>query len=139
MAGTYLGAAFVILLGGRSWTRFPAHTYWPRVFLFGATVILSETRNVLAGIVLAVAIAVILIDDFQVPHDPGYGFDAHDGVPLSLDYFGLPDGVVREFPATPSHEETGGRRGALYFAKGPSAHRAIRQMSDQGHLLIAYG
>jgi len=61
MAGTYLGAAFVILvLGGRSWTRFPAHTYWPRVFLFGATVILSETRNVLAGIVLAVAIALWL-------------------------------------------------------------------------------
>jgi len=83
--------------------------------------------------------SIILIDDFQVPHDPGYGFDAHDGVPLSLDYLGLPDGVVGAFPATPSHKETGGRRGALYIAKGPSAHRAIRQMADQGHLLIVDG
>lgn len=58
VAATYLGAAFVILvLGGRSLTRFPAWTYWPRLLLLGGTIYLAQTRSVLGGIVLAIGVA----------------------------------------------------------------------------------
>jgi len=57
-AATYLGVALVILVaGGRSLTRFPGWSYWPRLVLFGATIYLGQTRSVIAGVVVAVAVA----------------------------------------------------------------------------------
>jgi len=57
-AATYLGCAFVILVaGGRSLTRFPAWSYWPRLLLFGATIYLGQTRSVIAAVVVAIAVA----------------------------------------------------------------------------------
>lgn len=54
---------------------------------------------------------VVVIDDFEVPDDPGYTFDDYGpSKRLSVDY--LPDvGWSVFFPALPSSEETGGRRG----------------------------
>lgn len=83
--------------------------------------------------------SITLIDDFQVPEDPGYGFDTHDGIPLALDYLELPVSTLCAFPATPSHQESGGKRGALYIANGPSARHAISHLADQGLLAIVGG
>ena len=60
--------------------------------------------------------AVILIDDFQVPDDAGYGFDDYGpGRRLSADY--LPDRVwadyVALYPAVRSQDETGKKRGCI--------------------------
>jgi hypothetical protein len=58
--------------------------------------------------------AVVLIDDFAVPGDPGYGFDDYGpGRVINLDYVErsrLPP-LHLFFPATPSRFETGRRRG----------------------------
>ena len=71
---------------------------------------------------------VILIDDFEVPGDPGYEFD--DFGPnkrLSVDYLeAVPTGVdfYVFFPTAPSKEETGGSRGlALVTANSTIAER----------------
>jgi hypothetical protein len=57
-AATYLGCAFVILVaGGKSVTAFRAWSYWPRLLLFGATIYVSQTRSVIAAVVVAVGVA----------------------------------------------------------------------------------
>lgn len=64
--------------------------------------------------------AVVMIDDFQVPDDPGYGFDDYgrEGA-LTLDY--LPSVSLTQgsafFPSAPSEAETGPRRGCIVLAK----------------------
>lgn len=73
------------------------------------------------GIILAdYPRAVILIDDFEVPGDPGYGFDdCGDGNVLSLRYLA---GAIEEFqpsvafPALPSDRESGSKRGCVVLA-----------------------
>lgn len=58
---------------------------------------------------------VVMIDDFQVPDDPGYGYDDYGpGKALTEGY--LPDEVAswqRLYPTAPSDEETGARRGCV--------------------------
>lgn len=60
--------------------------------------------------------AVLLIDDFAVPDDPGYGFDDYGpDKRLTLEYLlqaELPH-LSLYFPSAPSHEETGARRGCV--------------------------
>lgn len=60
--------------------------------------------------------AVIMIDDFQVPGDEGYGYALYGGKPLDETY--LPDlGDWQMFyPSVPSAQETGARRGYAIFA-----------------------
>ena len=60
--------------------------------------------------------AVILIDDFQVPGDEGYGYALYGGKPLDETY--LPDlGTWSMFyPTVPSAQETGAKRGYVIFA-----------------------
>lgn len=60
--------------------------------------------------------AVVMIDDFEVPGDPGYGFDDYGpGHRLSLDLLrGLArDGLSAFVPRAPAEEETGARRGCV--------------------------
>lgn len=58
--------------------------------------------------------AVVLIDDFKVEGDTGYGFDSYsEDDSLTLDYLSksnLP-ALWCFFPTTPSHQETGFKRG----------------------------
>jgi hypothetical protein len=68
-------------------------------------------RAELAIIVEAWPNAVIVIDDFEVPDDPGYGFDAYDGRRISVDSLPRLPGWALLFPAVRSEEETGARRG----------------------------
>ena len=64
---------------------------------------------------------VLMIDDFQVPHDDGYGFDDYGtGKRLTLRDFGSAferNGLVPFFPRVPSGEETGHLRGCVVLAK----------------------
>ena len=58
--------------------------------------------------------SVIVMDDFEVEGDPGYGFDEYGpGMRLSRQY--LPDHVLADYvllyPKAPSSRETGSRRG----------------------------
>lgn len=64
---------------------------------------------------------VLMIDDFQVPGDDGYGFDDYGvGKRLALRDFGSVferNGLVPFFPRAPSAEETGHLRGCVILAK----------------------
>ncbi|WP_406475380.1 hypothetical protein [Streptomyces sp. NBC_01615] len=60
--------------------------------------------------------AVVVIDDFRVNDDPGYGHETYHGVPLDPDYLPQLPGWRRYYPAARSFEETGMRRGCLILA-----------------------
>jgi hypothetical protein len=60
--------------------------------------------------------AILLIDDFAVPDDPGYGFDDYGpDKRLTLEYLrhGKLPPLSTYFPSAPSHQETGARRGCV--------------------------
>lgn len=72
--------------------------------------------------------AVVMIDDFAVPDDPGYGFDDYGaGSALTLDYLVehhiLPAGVW--FPRCAAGSETGARRGCVLLARAAAVVREI--------------
>jgi hypothetical protein len=59
---------------------------------------------------------VIVVDDFQVPDDPGYGFDDYGfGKRLSLEYLlqAAAPSIAIFFPRARSESETGARRGSV--------------------------
>jgi len=85
---------------------------------------------------VAWADCVIVIDDFLVPHDSGYGYDTYDGQPLSIDMICLPPGVTAAYPALPAAQETGAKRGTLYLGQGRGAD-CIAAAVDAGHLTLA--
>ncbi len=78
----------------------------------------------------------VVIDDFRVPGEPGYGYDIYNGVPLSLDELSLPEGVTVAFPAITAVEETGSRRGTVYLASGDSARSALDTAAREGLVAI---
>ncbi len=67
---------------------------------------------------------IIMIDDFAVPGDPGYGYDSYGGgVQLNLDYLPGRDllGFRGLFPNLRSADETGARRGCVVLARSGRA------------------
>lgn len=65
--------------------------------------------------------AVVMVDDFQVPSDPGYGFDDYGpGRALTPEYI-LPalaaHSLVALYPSTPAARESGARRGCVVIAR----------------------
>ncbi|MFM2423164.1 MAG: hypothetical protein RL291_1694 [Pseudomonadota bacterium] len=62
--------------------------------------------------------AVVMVDDFKVPNDPGYAYDNYGpGKSLELSYLGnlvAPDAFSTYVPKAPSNTETGFRRGTLF-------------------------
>jgi hypothetical protein len=68
--------------------------------------------------------AVVMVDDFQVPGDAGYGYDDY-GVGKSLVFAYIAPGVTVHrleafYPSTPSTEEGGWRRGCIVLARQAS-------------------
>jgi hypothetical protein len=65
--------------------------------------------------------AVVMVDDFQVPDDPGYGHDDYGpGKALTVDYIAPAVeryGLVAFYPARPASEESGARRGCVVLAR----------------------
>ena len=64
---------------------------------------------------------VVMIDDFQVPDDPGYGYDDYGpGKSLNPEYIApltKTHGLAVFHPSTPSEEETGWRRRCAILCK----------------------
>lgn len=64
---------------------------------------------------------VAIVDDFEVPDDPGYGFDNY-GPGKALNLALLKGTQLKDcaffFPSAPSSEETGYKRGCLVIARG---------------------
>jgi len=77
--------------------------------------------------------AVVMIDDFQVPHDSGYTYDDYgQGKALTPDYIApavAKHDLVIYYPATPAAEETGKRRGSVILAKRDPHGSALASMS----------
>jgi hypothetical protein len=74
--------------------------------------------------------ATVLVDDFEVPDDPGYGFDSYGSdLALNASYIDL---AVREhqlamyYPSTPSCAETGMRRGCVVLCKDDGLIERLR-------------
>jgi hypothetical protein len=65
--------------------------------------------------------AIVMIDDFQVPWDPGYGFDDYgNGNALTSEYIASVVnrlGLETFYPSVKSGEETGKKRGCVVLAK----------------------
>jgi hypothetical protein len=69
--------------------------------------------------------AIVMIDDFQVPFDKGYGYDDYGvGKALTADYI-VPIVAAHSlevfYPSTPSSQETGARRGCVVIASNTVA------------------
>lgn len=68
--------------------------------------------------------SVVVIDDFQVPDDAGYGFDDYgESRRLCLEYLQVPRALVFKifWPSAPSGVETGRRRGCVILATDDAA------------------
>jgi hypothetical protein len=78
----------------------------------------------------------VVIDDFRVPGQPGYGYDIYDGVPLSIEELSVPKGVVVAYPAVAPAAETGSRRGTLYLAHGEAARSALGAAEREGLVAV---
>lgn len=77
---------------------------------------------------------VIVIDDFRVPGDPGFGFDTYGAVPFDWDYIapafeGHRDQVSVFYPGYASSMETGAKRGFVMIASKALAPAIIDHVS----------
>jgi hypothetical protein len=78
--------------------------------------------------------AIVMVDDFQVPFDRGYGYgDYRMGLALTRKYI---DTVVRAhglfafYPSVHSSKESGARRGCVVLAKKPSVIEILASMPE---------
>jgi hypothetical protein len=73
--------------------------------------------------------AIVMIDDFQVPDDPGYAYDDYGpSKALTLEYTQSVSemfGLDLYFPSVPSLKETGGRTGCVVMAERDSEARVL--------------
>lgn len=68
----------------------------------------------------------ILIDDFKVPGDDGYGYDDYGpGAALTLDYLESASWWCALVPTLPSEDETGARRGCVLLAPPSDVQRLV--------------
>jgi len=63
----------------------------------------------------------VVIDDFEVPDDPGYGFDRYGDTVLGFDLLPPLPGFDAYLPAAPASTETGARRGWVVLAPTATA------------------
>ncbi|ANM31401.1 hypothetical protein ABI59_20225 [Acidobacteria bacterium Mor1] len=75
---------------------------------------------------------IVLVDDFCVPGDEGYGFDDYGPTKcLSVDCLGdfSSFGAQAWFPSIPSDQESGLRRGSILLARGGEVVETLSRMS----------
>jgi hypothetical protein len=73
--------------------------------------------------------SVVMVDDFRVPNDDGYEYDSYgEGRTLCLEYLEQQISTLPVFfPAIPSHEETGRRRGCVVFGTDAEAGITLQE------------
>jgi predicted O-methyltransferase YrrM len=79
--------------------------------------------------------AIVIVDDFQVPGEPSYGYDDYGaGKALTSEYI-APScqkfSLIKFFPSIPTNEETGAKRGCVVLARS----RKIVSMLERINLL----
>src|SRR5262249_32341353 len=76
--------------------------------------------------------AAILIDDCEVPEDPGYGFDSYGpDLALNASYIDTAvrnHGLTTIYPSTPSSTETGMRLGCVVLCRDGGGAEALRRI-----------
>jgi predicted O-methyltransferase YrrM len=81
--------------------------------------------------------SIVMIDDFNVPDDPGYGYDDYGpGKTLAIDYVRpvvTKLGLRGFFPACHSTQETGFRRGTLMLARSSADRLAACPLLREWH------
>ena len=75
---------------------------------------------------------IILIDDFQVPHDQGYGFDSYKGKKLNIDFVKtlLSKNENIFFPNIPSYKETGRLRGYVMITNNSNINNFLIKINE---------
>jgi hypothetical protein len=77
---------------------------------------------------------IVLIDDFRVPYDVGFGYDDYGaGKALEIDYISLVADrfdLSAFFPSTSSSEETGARRGSVTIVASSELKEVLRNVSE---------
>lgn len=118
-------AAFVAGLARDKSTTAPRTLFYLDAH-WGRRLPLAEEIRTIAG---AFHAPVIVIDDFEVPDDPDYGFDNYGpGKKLDLDYVrgtGM-QGLAAFFPMLRGREETGTRRGCIALTTTPAMAERLR-------------
>ena len=76
--------------------------------------------------------SIILIDDFQIPDDSGYGYDSYRGRKLNLDFikklFSKNEKIF--FPNIPSFKETGRLRGYVIISNNSQFTNFLNKISE---------
>ena len=93
---------------------------------WGRRLPLLDELDVIAG---SWSDSVVMIDDFRVPADDGYAYDAYEGgAELSREYVDLDriPGMDIYWPAAPSSSETGERRGCVVLGSSGAISDALR-------------
>lgn len=77
--------------------------------------------------------AIVMIDDFQVPFDAGYGYDNYGPEKALVPGYIAPavsaHGAQAFYPSTCSVHESGGRRGCVVLAKHPALVATLSSLS----------
>lgn len=74
--------------------------------------------------------SLVVIDDFHVPHDPGYAYDVYGGVALTVNLLEVPSELRVAFPAARAAQESGARRGTVYLGGGAAARALDLAIQD---------
>lgn len=78
---------------------------------------------------------VVMVDDFEVPFDRGYGYDDYGpGKALTLDYLSGAQAGEAFFPSLAASSETGWRRGSVLLGAGTGLS-LLRELEAEGQLV----
>ena len=98
---------------------------------WGEDLPLAEELNLIFE---ACAEAIVMIDDFKVPGDAGYAYDDYGPCKaLTADYIAELThkfSLAHFYPATPSSQETGARRGSIVLAAAPALVEKLSGMAS---------
>ena len=87
--------------------------------------------------------AVVMIDDFQVPNDPGFGYDDYGlGKALNFQYIAplvQTHGLMVFYPSAKSDDETGARRGCVLLCKSAALGSELESVSLLRRAMAAAG
>lgn len=106
------------LLDGPMWTNHGSNSFFYLDAHWGEDLPLAEEIDIIFS---RCPDAIVMIDDFAVPGDDGYGYDDYGpGKALNADYIApalQAHGLAAFYPSTPSSAESGALRGCVVLAK----------------------